>query len=490
MSDYAPKRRTALVLAGSGTSGAYHAGVLKALDESGVKIDLIVGSGVGVVGAAFGAAAGGSRLYREGGFWEGLRWASLYRLRPALRVALLLLGCSFGVFLLPLGLAILAGLFFPVGLLVSLAAPGTPSSWLGSLPAVTDALQATYVAAFAAPVFLLAVIAVIALARQLAAGPRRLAEKLEAVLDARSARERLRDGLWQLARGSALSGSPPKDAEIGKRFVALLTENLGQPGFREVILRTADLETSGTLAFTVLADEHRQAFPRVRGRNRTALDLRAANCGPLLLDAVLTGLLPPLVTPVRRARFPRGGTFGGQVHRLTEATLAGGAGLSEALAAGAEQLVLVGAVPEAASPPAVRRGPRALVDAALGVLERQCLDRELHVAETINRLVRTLGHETDSGRAWEDPATGRLYREVGIWVVRPERRILGPLEYDGSHDPATEVEQGMGDLIEQGYRDAYRLFVEPVVGAAPEPDPPRDAGVLAPEEEVSLRVEL
>ncbi len=60
MRDYSPKRRTALVLAGSGASGAYHAGVLKALDESGAKVDLIVGSGVGILGALYGAVAGGA----------------------------------------------------------------------------------------------------------------------------------------------------------------------------------------------------------------------------------------------------------------------------------------------------------------------------------------------------------------------------------------------------------------------------------------------
>ncbi len=47
MREYSPKRRTALVMAGTGAAGAYHAGVLKALDESGVKLDLIVGSGAG-----------------------------------------------------------------------------------------------------------------------------------------------------------------------------------------------------------------------------------------------------------------------------------------------------------------------------------------------------------------------------------------------------------------------------------------------------------
>ena len=100
MRDYSPQRRTALLLAGSGTSGAYHAGVVKAIDESGVKVDLIVGSGAGAVAAAFAAVSGGAKLYGKGGFWEGLSWHSLYRVRPAIRGLLLLLGVLFGVFLL------------------------------------------------------------------------------------------------------------------------------------------------------------------------------------------------------------------------------------------------------------------------------------------------------------------------------------------------------------------------------------------------------
>ena len=48
---YSTRLRTALVLTGSGTAGAYHAGVLRALHEAGVKIDLVAGRGVGAVGA-------------------------------------------------------------------------------------------------------------------------------------------------------------------------------------------------------------------------------------------------------------------------------------------------------------------------------------------------------------------------------------------------------------------------------------------------------
>ena len=57
---YSPRRRTALVLTGTGTAGAYHAGVLRALHEAGVKIDVVAGRGIGAVGALFAAVDGGA----------------------------------------------------------------------------------------------------------------------------------------------------------------------------------------------------------------------------------------------------------------------------------------------------------------------------------------------------------------------------------------------------------------------------------------------
>jgi len=198
------------------------------------------------------------------------------------------------------------------------------------------------------------------------------------------------------------------------------------------------------------------------------VDLRATGQEALLFDAALTGLLPPLATPVRRLAFPKGGPFPGETHRLTDATLAAGSGLAEALAAGAEQVILVTACPGAPAPPRRRRGRRALLDGALLTLERQAAERDLGEAERINRMVETLGHRTENGeRAWQDPETGRLYRSFALYVVRPERRSLAPLELDGSLDHATEVVETTADLIERGYRDAYRMFVEPVVGGAP-----------------------
>ena len=70
---YSPQRRTALVLTGTGTAGAYHAGVLRALHEAGVKIDIVAGRGIGVVGALFAAVDGAQRLWDEKGFWRSTR---------------------------------------------------------------------------------------------------------------------------------------------------------------------------------------------------------------------------------------------------------------------------------------------------------------------------------------------------------------------------------------------------------------------------------
>jgi hypothetical protein len=202
------------------------------------------------------------------------------------------------------------------------------------------------------------------------------------------------------------------------------------------------------------------------------VDLSASGYDALLFDAVLTGLLPPPLAPVCRVQFPRGGPFGGEVRRITDATLAGGCGIGEAAAAGAEQIVLVTAVPEAPTPSSRRRGLTASAEAVLAALERQAVERDLREAARLNRVVETVGHRTDDGgRAWQDPATGRVYRDLTLYVIRPERRLLGPLELDGARHLATEVVETTDDVLEQGYRDAHRLFVEPVLGAAPEPRP-------------------
>lgn len=480
MREYSPKRRTALVLSGCGSSGAYHAGVLRALDESGVKVDLVVGSGVGTVGAAFAAVAGGPKLYGQEGFWDGLGWRTLFRLRPGIRASFGLLMAAFVVFLLPLLVALFAGLLFTPLLLLHLFAPELVARLWAMISLDPAALRAPYLIALAAPVFVLCVLAFGWLVRIAVRQRRVFMQTLETPFMAEGAADRLLRRLWEVARGIALDGPAPAPAELGRTYVTLAVENVGQPGFRELILRAGDLDTGRPLPFVLLQDEHRAAFAAARSRGPRsrleglpeAIDLRGPDHAALLFDAVLTGLLPPFVAPPRRVAFPRGGLFAGETHRLTDATMLGGTGLSEALEAGAEQVILVSASPHAVAMPARRRGPRALVDGTLAALERQAIERDVGSAERTNRMAQTLGHATgDGGRAWQDPETGREYRDFGLYVIRPQSRSLGPLDLDGAVDPSTEVEQTLADLAELGYRDAYRLFVEPVVGAAPESRP-------------------
>src|SRR5687767_3642197 len=99
---YSPERRTALVLCGTGAHGAYHAGVLRALQEAGVKIDVMAGQGVGAASAALAAIDGAARLWETGGLWRHPDVAHLYRWRWPLRVAVWLTPVLAIVCLMPL----------------------------------------------------------------------------------------------------------------------------------------------------------------------------------------------------------------------------------------------------------------------------------------------------------------------------------------------------------------------------------------------------
>jgi hypothetical protein len=478
--EYSPKRRTAVVFTGSGTTGAYHAGVLRALDESGVKIDLVVGSGVGAVTAAFAAVGGGAKLYGRGGLWDGARWQSFYRLRPALRVALSLLGVSFAIIALPIALGLLLGIVFPLVLIADRVVPGAASRVLAALWVAPEALSGPYLAAQAVPVFALAMLAVAVLGVFYWRRRARLAEAFESFLDAEPGLRRVRQSLWEIARGAALTGAPGSEAELGRRYAALLAENLGEPGFRELILRVSDLDRGAPLAFELLRETEAS---HAHEDHDERVNLRAPGQAELFFDALATGLLLPVSMPLRRVTFPKGAVHAGETHRLADAALVPGCGIAEAMDAGAEQLVVVTGAPQEATPPPRRRGLLARIDATLRTLERQAT-AEIEATERANRMLSTLGHRTAGRGAWEDPESGHVAREVDLWVIRPRRRSLGPAELDGARDPATEVLRTVDDLVEKGFRDAYGQFIEPVVGQAPLPE--REEGKYRDSQAVGL----
>ena len=117
---YSPHLRTALVLTGTGTAGAYHAGVLRALHEAGVKIDIVAGRGIGAIGALFAAVDGGSRLWEPHGLWRSVGATRLYRWRTTLRAATWTLGIALASLLLPLAVLVGAMIAYPVAFLLQI----------------------------------------------------------------------------------------------------------------------------------------------------------------------------------------------------------------------------------------------------------------------------------------------------------------------------------------------------------------------------------
>lgn len=456
-------KRTAVVFAGSGASGAYHAGVLRALDEAGVRVDLMVGSGVGVLAAAFGAAASGSSLYGEKGLWRHLSARKVFRLRPGLRVLRALGLVALSAFLVPALLALLLGLLLPAFLAVDFARPGFMASLSQTLAALAPGLRLFFIFALAAPTFLAFLFVLVRGASLWRSSRRRLGESLESAFDLSAIQEDLARRLWETARGPALNEPPPEPADIGRHFAALVAENAGQPGFRGLVLRAANLDSRRPLVLKLASDPSRTNGRNPEGDDR--LDLKDPAVAPLLFDVVATAFAATPFSAPRRIRLPKQGAFGGEVHRIAEASAMAGAGLSEAIAMGADQIVLVtataknqGALPE-------RRGLKALAAAFLALQERTAIENDLEQTERLNRIVETVGHQRSTGeREWQDPLTGRRFRPVTIHVVRPRKPLLRPLDLDGAVDPSNEVETSLIDWLEEGHRDAHRCYLDAALG--------------------------
>jgi hypothetical protein len=50
-------------------------------------------------------------------------------------------------------------------------------------------------------------------------------------------------------------------------------------------------------------------------------------------------------------------------------------------------------------------------------------------------------------------------------VIRPDHNPLGPFDFAGTYDQASDRRRTLSELLDQGYHDAYRQFIEPVVAA-------------------------
>ncbi len=459
---YSTRLRTAIVLTGSGTAGAYHAGVLRALHEAGVKIDLAAGRGVGAIGAFFAAVDGGARLWEPNGLWRSPSAARFYHWRLPLRVAGWALATAAAVFAVPLallGLAVLVGVAALLLTLVGLDAGAgtlraTFSGWLDalfapealptSIPRLVLFVLLVGVAALAAGVTVSAVRARTRRRTRHTLMWRLLGSPLTSSgIVARSLAE-----LWNLIRGAAPIAAPRAN-ELARRYVELLSDNLGQPGFRELLVAVHDMDAHRDVVFALLAQTHRARFfgrpgaTESAGRYLETFDLAGVSRDHAF-DALAAALALPVATEPHLATFSAEGPWRGETHRLCDRPGVLARLLAEVAAAGAEQVILV-----SASSPAARA-------------------HELSTgrADLRGRAGEHLGSFEAAGL--QDVLEHFDGRFAGLFVIRPLHNPLGPLDFVGVYDERSDRVQPMSELVDRGYEDAYRQFIEPVVGAGGE----------------------
>jgi hypothetical protein len=458
---YSTRLRTAVVLTGSGTAGAYHAGVLRALHEAGVKIDLVAGRGAGAIGAFFAAVDGGARLWEASGLWKSRAAARFYRWRAPLRAAGWALAAAAAVMAIPLALVAAAVLVGALGLLmtlVGLEAPGDAmraafGDWIdtlfapASLPTIIPRL-----------VLFAILIGLAALAAGLIASAFRVRARrrtrygmmwrlLGSPLSAAAVVDRSLMELWNLIRGGAPLAAPPA-GELARRYVELLSDNLGQPGFRELLVIVHDMDVRRDFVFALLGSAHRQRFfgkpgAAESGRTLEMFDLSGV-AREHALDALAASLALPVATEPHLTTFAAEGPWRGETHRLCDRPGAIARLLEEVAIAGAEQVILV----SPSAPPA-----RAHELSAGRADLRGRAGEQLAAFETAG-LRDALEH-----------FDGRF---AGLFIVRRGHNPLGPLDFSGVYDERSDRTHSLSELTDRGYEDAYRQFIEPIVGAGGE----------------------
>ena len=455
LSSYAPRLRTALVLCGSGTAGAYHAGVLRALTDAGVKIDLIAAHGAGVIGALSGAADGGLELSSATGPWLSSRIRRSYRWRMSLRVAAWGVLAAVGLLLAPLAVLLLASLAYVAGVVASLASFTTIAesliNWYRQsleylfAPPVLPTIVPR--AVLLAVLVVTAVLFVAALRAQRGERSRRRAKGalwwrlLSHPLDSSEPEGVFKDALWRITKGASNSAR----ADAGRRYVELLMENFGQPGFREVMLAVHDLDARRDLIAAVLLPEWRQSFAqrRVGAGPREAemfdlVDGREHDRG-LVMDFIAGGVRLPVASAPHEVTFPDSGYWQGETHRWCDRPELVSRLIDEMARVGVEQVILAGPAPPASTPHDMRA---------------KALDFRTKMGETLRSI------ETS---AFQDAWALAANRFSGVFAIRPSHNPLGPFDVDGVYDETSDRQRTLAELMQMGHDDAYRQFIEPVV---------------------------
>ena len=454
---YSPLLRTGLILTGTGTGGAYHAGVLRALQEAGVKIDIVGGNGVGVVGALFAAVDGAQRLWDEHGFWRAPAVRHLYPWRRLLSAAAGALAVSVAIVAVPLGAMVLGLAVYPVDFAAKLIGLTGADDWVGRYLRLTEDAFAPEGLPTWLPRLVVVVLGVfgllaVCIAWFNAGGRRRRGpfwwRLVPAPLSSAEAATHSWHVMWDLVRGAAQL-KQPSPAELSRRYIEMVSENLGQPGFRELVLAVHDLDARRDLVFALVAESRRPGLYRrstvEEGEERRAevFDLSGV-AREYLAGAVAGALSLPVATEATPVRFLPETYWRGETHRLCDRPASVARVLEELMALGAEQVLIVSAASDT-------RSPHGLTP--IRIDGRARLGEYLSSSEAA--AVR------DAMRLAARPA-------VRLFTIRPQHNPIGPFDFGGGFDDRSDRPQPLDELMAHGYEDAYHQFIEPVVGASGE----------------------
>jgi hypothetical protein len=70
--------------------------------------------------------------------------------------------------------------------------------------------------------------------------------------------------------------------------------------------------------------------------------------------------------------------------------------------------------------------------------------------------------------ALRDAMDHALLRFDSVYVICPSHNPVGPFDFNGAYDEASDRRHSTLELMERAYEDAYHQFIEPVVGASGE----------------------
>ena len=247
-------------------------------------------------------------------------------------------------------------------------------------------------------------------------------------------------------RGAAQVARPTA-SDLAERYTELLGDNVGQPGFRELVVLVHDLDTRRDLVYALLAEPYRHPFFLRRlgsegaDRHLETMDL----AGPArrhVVDALTAALCLPVATEPHLVGFAPESLWQGETHRVCDRPESVARLLDEVATAGAEQVILVTALAQPVGPHTLGAGRH---------------DARGRAGEYLAAL------ETASIR---DAVASRARLFQAVFQIRPTHNPLGPFDFTGCYDERSDRRRTLAELVDRGYEDGFRQFVDPVVGAS------------------------